>query len=68
MKYVLDASVALKWVLPEPLAGKARQVRDDYQSQIHELHAPNIFPVEVAHALVRSGRRNIIPIGRGDVR
>lgn len=31
MKRVLDASVALKWVLPEPLADKARQVRDDYQ-------------------------------------
>ncbi len=41
MKYILDASVALKWVLPEPLAAKARQLRDDYQKRLHELFAPD---------------------------
>jgi predicted nucleic acid-binding protein len=63
MKYVLDPSVALKWVLPEPFADKARQLRDDYQKQVHDLLAPDIFPGEVAHALTRAERRTIIPVG-----
>ncbi len=29
MKYVLDSSVALKWVLPEPDSGKAIRLRDE---------------------------------------
>ncbi len=49
MKYVLDASVAVKWVLPEPDTVNA--LRDAYRNGIHELIAPDIFPVEVAHAL-----------------
>ena len=63
MKYVLDASVALKWVLPEPLADKARRLRDDFQQQVHELLAPEVFPAEVAHALTRAERKKIIPVG-----
>jgi predicted nucleic acid-binding protein len=62
MKYAPDASVALKWVLPEPLADKARQLRIDYQNRIHELIAPDVFPVEVANALARAERRNIIAV------
>ena len=64
MKYVLDASAALKWVLPEPLADKAIQLRDEYQKQIHELLAPDIFPAECAHALLRAERRKIIAVGQ----
>jgi|SRR5437899_3313887 len=64
MKRVLDASVALKWVLPEPLADKALQLRDDYQQQIHELLAPDVFPAEIAHALARAERRKIIAVGQ----
>jgi predicted nucleic acid-binding protein len=63
MKNVLDASVALKWVLPEPLAAKARQLRDDYQKGVHDLLAPDIFAAEVAHALTRAERKKIIPVG-----
>lgn len=63
MKYVLDASSALKWVLPEPLADKARQLRDNYRNSIHELSAPDIFSAEVAHALARAERRKIIGAG-----
>jgi len=57
MKYVLDASVALKWVLSEPDSPKALSVRDDYRNQLHELLAPDVFPVEIAHALTRAERR-----------
>jgi predicted nucleic acid-binding protein len=57
MKCVLDASVALKWVLTEPDSPKAHSVRDDYRKQSHELLAPDVFPVEIAHALTRAERR-----------
>lgn len=60
MKYVLDSNVALKWVLPEPDSAKAISLRDDFRNQVHELLAPDILPVEVAHALARAERRKII--------
>ena len=37
MKYVVDASVALKWVLPEAQSGRACKLRDDFQKRLHEL-------------------------------
>src|SRR5438876_11392772 len=60
MKFVLDSSVALKWVLTEADSPKALRLRDDYRQQLHELLAPDIFPVEVAHALTRAERRGLI--------
>ncbi len=60
MRYVLDSNVALKWVLREDNSDKARQLRADVQQQVHELLAPDVFPIEVAHALARSERRGII--------
>jgi predicted nucleic acid-binding protein len=64
MKYVLDSAVALKWVLPEIHAAKAKQLRDDAANQVHELIAPDVFAVEAAHALVRAERKKIIPVGQ----
>ena len=43
MKYVLDSSVALKWVVPEADSLKAIRLRDEYKSGLHELLAPDIF-------------------------
>ena len=44
MKYVLDASVALSWVMPRPLTAKALALRDDFRHHVHESddlgHAP----------------------------
>jgi predicted nucleic acid-binding protein len=60
MRYVLDASVAIKWRLPEPDSGKAIALKADYVNQIHELLAPDVFPIEVAHALSRAERRGIL--------
>src|SRR5207245_11182799 len=37
MKYVLDSSVAVKWVLPEVDSDKADLLRVDFQNGIHEL-------------------------------
>jgi predicted nucleic acid-binding protein len=68
MKYVLDASVAIKWVLPEPDSSKALSLRDDFQRRIHELIAPDTLAVEVAHALTRAERRNILQPGEAAIR
>jgi predicted nucleic acid-binding protein len=65
MRYVLDSNVALKWVLHENNSPKARQRRLDYQQNVHELLALDVFPIEVAHALARSERRGIITLAQG---
>ena len=66
MKYVLDSNISLKWVLTEADSDKARRLRGDFQNQIHELHAPDVFPVEVAHGLAKAERRGVIPQGDAD--
>jgi predicted nucleic acid-binding protein len=60
VSYVLDSNVALKWVLREIDSDKTRRLRADYRQQTHELMAPDVFPIEVAHALARPERRGII--------
>jgi predicted nucleic acid-binding protein len=63
MKYVLDASVALCWVLQRPLSARALQLRHDYGHQVHELIAPAVFPSEIASALTKSERQKLISVG-----
>lgn len=41
MKFVLDASVALKTVLKEPDSAAAIALRDDFKNQVHQLIAPD---------------------------
>jgi predicted nucleic acid-binding protein len=60
MKFVVDSSVALKWVLPEIDSHRAVALRDDFRNGVHDLLAPDVFAIEVAHALARAERRNII--------
>jgi predicted nucleic acid-binding protein len=54
MRYVLDASAALCWVLPRANSGQALKLRADFQNAIHELIAPSVFPGEVASALTKA--------------
>jgi predicted nucleic acid-binding protein len=63
MRYVLDASVALCWVIPRPLSPKAVLLRDQYRRQIHELIAPSVYPHEIANALTKAERQKLIPVG-----
>jgi predicted nucleic acid-binding protein len=65
MNYVLDSSVALKWVLQEIDSPKADALRRAWQSQLHDLLAPDVFPIECAHALSRAERKNIIQPPQG---
>lgn len=67
MKYVLDANVALRTVLNEPHSDKARKLIDDYRAGVHELLAPDFFPLEVANALTRAERKRIIPQGQAGI-
>jgi predicted nucleic acid-binding protein len=57
MRYLLDSSVAVKWVLTETDSDKAIQLRDEFQKGVHELLAPEVFPVECGHALTRAERQ-----------
>ena len=61
MKYVLDASVGIKWVMNEIDSAKARQLRDDFRNRIHDLIAPDSYTLEIAHALTKSHRRGLVP-------
>ena len=60
---VLDASVALKWVLPESHTPKAVRLRNEYRQGLRDLIAPDVFVPEVAHALTKAERRGIVPTG-----
>ncbi len=64
MKYILDSSVAIKWVLPEAHSDKADTLRADLLGAIHELLSPDVFPIEVAHALTRAERQGRIAVGK----
>jgi predicted nucleic acid-binding protein len=67
MKYVVDSSVALKWVLPQADSGKAIRLRDEYTGGIHELLAPDIFPSEIANGLASAERQRGIGSGESAI-
>jgi predicted nucleic acid-binding protein len=67
MKYVLDCSVALKWVLPEADSAKAIRLRDEYLTGIHELVAPDLFIPEIANGLASAERQGRIKAGESAV-
>ncbi len=67
MRYVLDSSVAAKWVLPEIDSDKARRLRDEFSRGVHRLLAPDVFAIEVAHALTRAERQGRIAVGEAEI-
>jgi hypothetical protein len=60
MKYVIDASTAFQWEVPEPDSRKAIQLPEDYANGIDDLISPDIFPAEVGNTLIVAERK-----GRG---
>lgn len=48
-KLVVDASVAIKWFIPESLSVEARRILDDYQSGTLSLLAPDLINAEVGN-------------------
>ena len=67
MKYVIDSSVSFKWVVPESDSNKADRLRDAFRNAVHELVAPDVFSLELAHALTRAERQGRIPVGQAAV-
>jgi predicted nucleic acid-binding protein len=57
----------VQWVLPEIDADKAIRLRDDYQNKIHALLSPDIFSLEIAHALTRAERQLRIVVGEAAI-
>jgi predicted nucleic acid-binding protein len=60
MRYVLDSSVAVKWVLAEQDTDKALRLRDAYRNGLHELIAPDWFVLEVMNVLGKAAARKTI--------
>jgi len=67
MKYVVDSSVALKWVLPEPDSGRAVRLLDEYAKSNHELIAPDIFTPEIANGLASAELQGRIKTGEAAI-
>jgi predicted nucleic acid-binding protein len=67
MKYVLDASVALKWVLAEPGSDRALALRADFRRGIHTFLAPDVFLAEAGHTLAKAERRKVIAPPQGSI-
>ena len=67
MRYVLDCSVALKWVLPEADSGRAIRLRDEYVNGVHQLLAPDLFIPEIANGLASAERQGRIKPGEAAV-
>jgi len=63
MKYVLDASVAIRWVLPNVLTPFALKLREAYLVHEHDLIAPSVFTGEIANALTKAERQKSIAVG-----
>ena len=60
--FVVDVSVAVKWMLPEPLATEAARL----QSPTHQLHAPSFFEVELANVLWKKVRQGLVSRDQAD--
>ncbi|MEX2120985.1 MAG: type II toxin-antitoxin system VapC family toxin [Pirellulales bacterium] len=64
MKYVVDASIGFKWEVVEQFSDKAGALRVGFHNAVHELLAPDIFPTEVANAILVAERRGRVPAGK----
>jgi predicted nucleic acid-binding protein len=65
MKYVLDLCVAFKTLLVEQNSDKAQRLSEGYQNNVHELLSPDVFAVEIAHAITRAERQGRISPAEG---
>ena len=61
--FVVDASVGVKWLFPEPLAAEATRLRDPS----HQLHVPAFFEIELANILWKKLRRSLLTRVQADL-
>lgn len=62
-RYVVDASVAIKWFLPEIHSKAALRLR----SSRYRLHVPALMTLELGNVLVKRIRRGQLTRAEGDV-
>lgn len=63
MRYVVDASVAARFVLNEDLSERAAKVLEDFINGEVELIAPTLLVYEVGNALWKAAARGLISEG-----
>lgn len=68
MRLVIDSCVGFKWHLHEADSDRAILIRDQFLSGALDLVAPDVFPVEIAHALTRAERQGRITAAEGAIR
>jgi predicted nucleic acid-binding protein len=61
--YVVDVSVGVKWMLPEPYAAEALRL----QRSAHQLHSPAFFAVELANILWKKIRQGLLTRAQADL-
>jgi predicted nucleic acid-binding protein len=67
---VVDASIAVKWVLDEPWSAEAQQLRHQWRQERRLLVVPSLFVYEISNVLYQRVRRGTLTadeaeIGRG---
>ncbi len=67
MKYVLDSSVAFKWLVAEAGTVEALRLRDAFRQGLVELAAPDVYAIEMAHSLTRAERQGRITPQQGAI-
>ena len=60
--FIVDASVGMKWFIPEPYEADALRLQDP----AHELHAPTLFDVEIGNILWKKVRAGDLTRAEGD--
>ena len=66
MKYVVDCCAGFQWFVAEADTAKALRLADDFDNGICELLAPDLFPTEIANALLMEEQKKNSRIGPGD--
>ena len=66
MKYVVDCSTAFRWFVAEMNTPKALRLRVEFDNGTCEQLAPDLFPTELANALLVAEQGKTPRIGPGD--
>ncbi len=60
--FVVDASVGLKWLIPETHEADAKRL----QGPAHELHVPTLFDIEIGNILWKKVRNGMLARAEAD--
>ena len=66
MVYVIDASVASRFLLAEDLSDKARLILEDFLGEVFDLGAPKLVVYEVGNTLWKAVKQGFINIDEAE--